>query len=145
MGVEPRIPAGRERLGTEILNKPFVDAGEIQRYAVTERNGRSPWPSDGFMRTGDLRVYLGPHILIKEGTVGGRLTSAFLRDDCTFRDTITGICSPSGDEKYLKALVAYLNSSIATYYLFMTTGWGIDRKRVKKGEWALVARSPYEG
>jgi hypothetical protein len=118
----------------EILSKPFVDASRIHRYTAPRTENPSPWPSDGFKRTGDLNVYLGPHILVKEGTVGGRLTAAFVADDCTFRDTITGIHAPGGGESYLKALVVYLNSSLATYYLFMTTGWGIDRKRVKKGE-----------
>ena len=118
----------------EILNKPFVDATEIRAFTVPVKDSRSPWLADGFKRTGDFRVYLGPHILIKEGTAGGRLTAAFVHEACTFRDTITGIHAPDFDGLYLKALVAYLNSSVAAYYLFMTTAWGIDRKRVKKGE-----------
>ena len=118
----------------DILNKPFVAANHIRRYWIGSLASRSPWHTNGFKRTGDVNVYLAPHVLVKEGTKGGRLTAAFVPESCTFKDTITGIHAPSGNERYLKAIAAYLNSSLAAYFLFMTTGWGIDRMRVKKGE-----------
>jgi hypothetical protein len=131
-----------EKSSPEILEKPFVASREIQRYLVPYNASPMPWPRDGFKWTGDVLVYEGPHVLIKEGTNGGQLWAAFAPDDCAFRDTITGIHAPRQEEAYLKALVAYLNSSLASYYLFMTTGWGVDRPRVKKGEILSLPAAP---
>jgi hypothetical protein len=119
-----------------------VPAAEVERYIISPSLYRDPWPTDSFVRTGEVLVYEGPHALIKEGTVGGQIRAAFTATDCTFRDTITGVHAPRGDEGLLKALVAYVNSALASYYLFMTTGWGIDRKRVKKGEVLSLPAAP---
>jgi hypothetical protein len=73
-------------------------------------------------------------VLIKEGTEGGRLCAAYVPEPCSFRDTITGVHGGASDLGLLKALAAFLNSSFATYLAFATTGWGIDRRRVKRGE-----------
>jgi hypothetical protein len=134
-------PSGNKS-SPEILSKPFVASGEIDRYVSPFDASSAPWPRDGFKWTGDVLVYKGPHVLIKEGTNGGQLWAAFTPEDCTFRDAITGVHAPRQDEPFLKALVAYLNSSLAAYYLFMTSGWGIDRPRVKKGEVLSLPATP---
>jgi hypothetical protein len=129
---------GFQKGGTErsrVIEKvPFVPATMIQRYSVPGEERLFPPYVGGCSRIGDEMVYQGPHLLFKEATVGGRLWAAFTHNDCAFLDTVTGVHAPVGNEPVLKAMVCYMTSSVASYFLFMTTGWGIDRKRVKKGE-----------
>ncbi len=117
-----------------ILQVPFVDAGEVKPFLLIRVLIEGPWGTDSFKRTGPKDVYEGPHILVKEGIEDGRVCAGFTDRPCSFRDTITAIHAPPEETLRLKALTAYLNSSLASYMLFLISGWGIDRRRVKKGE-----------
>ncbi len=100
-----------------------------------------------FHRPGDSRVYLGPHILIRGGVIsGGLLASVFLPDDAVFKDGLNGIAGPSEDEDYLKVACAYLNSSLARYYQFLTAStWGVERDVVRLTEYkSLPCAIPVE-
>lgn len=80
-----------------------------------------------------MQAYNSPHILIKEGQTNKRFCASYQDFDCSFRDTILGV--HSNDVLGLKLLVAYLNSSLASYLMFMTSSnWGIEREIVKSGE-----------
>jgi hypothetical protein len=118
----------------KLLKLPFVDAADVTRIEVVPTLTSTTVQTDGFSRVGPLGIYDGPHILMKEGLPNGRLCASYVSFSATFKDTITGIHAPARQANHLKALTAYLNSSLATYLVFMTTGWGIDRRRVKKGE-----------
>ena len=87
---------------------------------------------DVFHRQGDIRTYRGPHVLIRRGvTTGGVLASVFMRDDAVFTNGIFGIAGPSEDMEYLKIVCAYINSSLARYYQFLTASqWGVERDEV---------------
>ena len=62
---------------------------------------------------------------------GGVLASVFMRDDAVFTNGIFGIAGPSEDTDYLKIVCAYINSSLARYYQFLTASqWGVERDEV---------------
>ena len=68
---------------------------------------------------------------------GGFLASVFLADDAVFKDGIIGIAGPSDDRDYLKIACAYINSSLARYYHFLTAStWGVERDVVRLTEYA---------
>lgn len=112
----------------ELAAMRYVPVDAVQPFHVSsseeERINR-----DVFHRPGDIRVYQGPHVLIRAGVLAsGVLASAFLRSDATFTDKVTGIAGPSGDVDYLKVACAYANSSLARYYQFLTASqWGVER------------------
>ncbi len=85
-----------------------------------------------FHRPGDMRTYRGPHVLIRRGVIHrGALASAFLRDDAVFTNGIFGIAGTIEDTDYLRVVCAYVNSSLARYYHFLTAGtWGVERDEV---------------
>ena len=87
---------------------------------------------DVFHRTGNIETYRGPHVLIRRGVMtSGVLASVFLRDDAVFTNGIFGIAGPSEDTDYLKITCAYINSSLARYYHFLTAStWGVERDEV---------------
>ena len=70
--------------------------------------------------------------MIRRGVMtGGVLASVFMRDDAVFTNGIFGITGPSEDTEYLKIVCAYINSSLARYYQFLTTSqWGVERDEV---------------
>lgn len=112
----------------ELATMRFVPVSAVEPFHVSsseeERIGR-----EEFHRPGDPRIYLGPHVLVRGGVMaGGAIASTFLRDDAVFADGIIGIAGPSDDADYLKVACAYVNSSLARYYQFLTASqWGVER------------------
>ncbi len=118
----------------EISTLPYLAASDITRYAVNTEKMREPFSGE-FSWTGPLAIYQGPHVLIKEGQAAGRFCAAFVTQSCSFQDTITGISAPTEHTALLESLTVLLNSSLASYLLFLTSGtWGVERERVKKNE-----------
>lgn len=113
----------------------YIKASDIDRYFVDTQKLASKCWTNQFIWTGPKEIYRAPHVLIKEGQKQGRFCAALADTDCTFQDTITGVAAPIQHIAQLKALTAYLNSRLATYFLFLTAStWGIERERVKKTE-----------
>ena len=88
--------------------------------------------SEVFHRPRNIGTYRGPHVLIRRGVMtGGVLASVFMRDDAVFTNGIFGLAGPSDDTDYLKIVCAYINSSLARYYQFLTASqWGVERDEV---------------
>ena len=130
----------------ELAAMRYVPVNAVEPFRVSssqeDRIGR-----EVFHRPGDSKVYMGPHVLIRGGPVaGGFLASAFLQDDAVFKNGIVGIAGPAGDEDYLKIVCAYINSSLARYYQFLTTStWGVERDVVRLTEYkSLPCAIPLE-
>lgn len=125
----------------ELGAMPHLEAKHVTRYAVDPRAIQARFPGSRFLRTGPRAIYEKPHVLLKEGVPGGTLAAAYVSGRCTFRDTITGIHGP--DPEVLKALTAYVNTTLAAYYVFLTsTTWGIERERAKRGEILCLPAAP---
>ena len=124
----------------------YVPADSVRPFSVSslpeERIG-----TDVFHRPRDKRVFLGPHVLIRGGVMaGGLLASVFMQDDAVFTDGVIGIAGPPTDKDYLKLACAFINSSLARYYQFLTTSsWGVERPAVLLAEYkSLPCAIPLE-
>ncbi|MCY4393096.1 MAG: N-6 DNA methylase [Chloroflexi bacterium] len=119
----------------ELARIRYVPASAVQPFHVSssqeERIDR-----EVFHRPGDVRAYRGPHTLLRGGAItGGVLAAAFLPDDAVFKDGVIGIAGPRDDTNYLKVACAYVNSSLARYYQFLTAStWGVERDVVRLTE-----------
>jgi hypothetical protein len=108
---------------------PFINADKIERYYTNFENTDTIDDTE-FYREGNWMAYMKPHLLIKEGQENKRFCSSFIDYDTSFKKTIYGIHIESG-EKELKLLSTFLNSKLASYFLFLTSSsWGIERERV---------------
>lgn len=117
----------------EICTIPHIPASGIERYYSHPRKTKTIHFTR-FERLGAKKAYKAPHLLIKEGQKNKQFCASYLDYDCSFRDTVYGIGSFEGESE-LKYLMAYLNSNLAGYLMFMTTAdWGIERERVKPNE-----------
>lgn len=84
----------------------------------------------------NTEVFRGPHVLVTDG-----FKSAFAPFDAAFRQSVRGIGGPQADVKLLVFLSAYLNSPLASYYLFHTAAnIGIERAKAEAGD---VLRLPF--
>jgi len=130
VGFETSNP--KKHQDSEIRKLPFIDAKKVERYHSLVENTDSINDTK-FYRLGAKLAYTNPHLLIKEGQADKRFCASFLDYDCSFRKTVYGIHTP--DSAGLKLLTAFLNSSLATYLLFLSpSSWGVERPRAKPNE-----------
>ena len=135
-----------ENRAPELATMRYVPVEAVEPFHVSSsREDRIG--GEVFHRPGNRKVYTGPHVLIRGGAVsGGFLASAFLPDDAVFKNGVIGIAGPPEDEAYLKVACAYVNSSLARYYQFLTTStWGVERDVVRLTEYkSLPCAIPLE-
>ena len=119
----------------ELAEMRFVPVEAVEPFRVTSGVDNRV-DREVFHRPGDPRVYQGPHFLIRRGLLaGGVMASAFLGDDAVFPYGIIGIVGSPEDTNYLKVACAYINSSLARYYQFLTASeWGVERDVVQLTE-----------
>ncbi|MEA2432658.1 MAG: hypothetical protein QOG54_115, partial [Actinomycetota bacterium] len=80
-------------------------------------------------------LFMGPHVLIRRGLVHGRPAAVLVEDDAAFNNSIFGIAAPGTNVDDLRIITAYVNSSLGTYYHFMTSGsWGVEREFLEQSE-----------
>ena len=130
------VNGSSENRAADLAEMRYVPVVAVEPFRVSssqdDRIGR-----EVFHRPGDRRVYQGPHVLIRGGAIrGGLLASVFLPDDAVFKDGIIGIAGPSADRDLLKVICAFMNSSLARYYQFLTAStWGVERDVVRLTEY----------
>ena len=119
-----------------IAKLPFLKTSKIERYGTSLDNTLSIHNTN-FGRLGKIEAYKAPHIVIKRGQKNRKVCASYISYDCSFTSSVFGINgSKNRDETMLKVLVAYINSAISTYYLFLTTStWGIEREIVSPNEY----------
>ena len=116
-----------------IKELPYLPADVIERY-YTPKSKTHQIQYTHFRTIGALEAYIGPHLLIKEGQVNKQFCATYTEYSCSFMKTVYGISLPSRPE-HLKLLTAFLNSKLATYLMFLTSGdWGVERRRVMPNE-----------
>jgi SAM-dependent methyltransferase len=125
-----------------ILSVPYVESDDLSPL-VTCVDDSKRWTIDSFKRTGPKLIYRAPHVIFKRAIENHRIFATFCNVDCAFQDKIMAMHGPADHIDHVKALAAYLNSSLASYLLFLTaTSWGIDRRWVDKGEILSLPSTP---
>ena len=125
-----RITEPKKFINKFLKTLPFIEAHKIERYYTPKANADKITDLK-FERLGEVECYKAPHILIKEGQSKKRFCASYLDYICTFKSNTYGIyCEDKS--KILKTITAYLNSKLASYYLFLSSAsWGIERERVE--------------
>jgi len=124
----------RNKINSNIKKIPFIPAKNIERYYSLVSNTEKI-NFDNFRRFGSIETYSAPHLLIKSGQKNKKFCATFLDFDCSFMSTVCGISSGKNEENSLKMLMAFLNSSLASYIMFLTSAsWGVEREEVKPSE-----------
>ena len=127
---------GEKKHVPELAQMRYVPTQAIEPFRISSKR-ENRINLEMFHRPRDIELYLGPHILIRGGVMaGGVLASSFLTDDAMFTNSVIGISGPSEDRDCLKIACAYINSSLARYYQFLTASrWGVERDAVEITEY----------
>lgn len=142
----------------EISKMEFIRPESIERF-YTDRNNFTPintllsnqetinhylkvFPKDYlhelpainlFRRVTGKEIFKGPILLAKEGFKQNKLCFSIVDAPVVFNSTVLGFSTPNIDK--LRYLSGILNSSLATYFLLLTSNsWGIERERIKPNE-----------
>ena len=137
-----QLTGRKKKEDNDIAEMTLIPAQAIKRYWF-DRNVHDKVGKNLFYRFGAKKAYYEPHVLIKEGQYHKKFCAAFADFDCAFKDTVTGISGP--DPQLLKALTGYLNSSFASYIMFLTAStWGVERERVYPTEVLNLPGIPFQ-
>jgi len=91
------------------------------------------WPRDAL-------IYEAPLVLVRLGIGERGVEAAFCDKDVVYSQRFYGLRVPAGKERWGNVLNGVLNSSVTTYYIFLTAvEWGVERDNVT---WADVRRLP---
>jgi len=117
----------------EFADYLFIATEQVDRYYVPEINLKKLGKGANF-RPHKGNIFHPPIVIFKEGQKNKRFCAAYVPFKAVYKNAVFGI-SGKVAANFLKALVAYTNSSFATYFLFLTSStWGIERERVTLNE-----------
>jgi hypothetical protein len=128
------IHEGLQLKGTGRMVEPsfkrmrYVPTDAVMPFSVSSDESER-LDEEVFHRLAPKQIYRGPHVLLRRGPLRRRrVTAAYLAGDAIFRHTVIGISASQQDAEWLRVLTAILNSSLATYYVFLISGsWGVER------------------
>ena len=134
-GVIKRIKSRGGKSAPWLQGKLFLPMNKFQPYAPN-LDMCEPVRETIFHRCRTPDIFHGPLALLRHGLTEGRCVAAFSDSDIVYTNKVTGVVGQSGQEAFLKWLVAYVNSPIAQYYHFLTsTSWAIERGVLIHGEY----------
>jgi hypothetical protein len=110
-------------------NYKLLPMNKVQRYYSP--NSQLKTLGDEYLRFREIKsqdIFSPPIILLKRGTSDTRFVCSYVDYKCVFTDRVYGLSLKDKPEVYCKALVATMNSSLASYYLFMISStWAVDK------------------
>ncbi|HWS90677.1 MAG TPA: N-6 DNA methylase [Pyrinomonadaceae bacterium] len=122
--------AGGSTAAPELYRIKHLPPGMMPPYQINLR-ALEPLTPQGLHRPRDVRIYKGPLVITTRGLSGG-FASSFSNEDVVYSESYYGISFPRSRVRWAHYLNAILNSSLATYFLFMTsTVWGVERDEVR--------------
>lgn len=113
-----------------LQGKPFLDVKKFNPYFVKIQEVVQ---ASHFERPRTPAIYTAPLALIRRSTCEAAFFSTGF---VAYRDKITGVPGQPEQEHFLKWLVAYINSSVARYYHFLTSNsWAVERGTISHEEY----------
>lgn len=112
---------GKQEVSVSKLNPYVIDYSECQ-----------PVSQKLFYTSGTPERFKAPLVLIRQS----KRYAAFSNEDIAYKHKITGVAGKHDQEWLLRWLVAYINSSLAAYYHFLTsTSWAVERETIIQREY----------
>lgn len=113
----------------------FITPNKIDTYYISKVGLKKLGADNLLYRKNHGKIFNNPVVIINEGSRDSNICSAFIDFDCVYKSSTYGLSIKEQSNSFHKALTACLNSSLASYFYFMTSGsWGVDRSRVENKE-----------
>lgn len=114
-----------------LFKKKWLPAGALTKYQI-DTSQLQLLPRQGFERPRKPELFRAPLLLVTRSLSREGFFAAFSEEDIVFPEAYFGISIPRDQSKFAHYLNGIFNSSVAKYFLFMTSSsWGIERDEVK--------------
>lgn len=117
------------RKGNRNLSRyPLLATNKIEKYFTPVKGSPVLGKDHKNYRTNTKKIFDPPIVIIKEGTKDSEFCCSYLTSRTAFLSSVFGISVRNKNVKFHKTLVACLNSSLASYFYFITSSsWGVDK------------------
>jgi hypothetical protein len=132
-------PVSRELHGLPCLSGGLMPPFELKVDDLPSFEAESlQWPKDP-------TIYRGPLLLCASGLHGNRVVAALCRKDLVYSRSQFGIPLKNVDLEIAYYLNGILNSSLATYFAFLTaTRWGLDKYIMEETDFLRIPIPDFE-
>ena len=114
----------------EMRDKKLLPSGRISRYQIDSQQ-LDTLPYQKLESPRNPEIYKAPLIIISEKVDSNGVCAAFSEEDIVYTTSYSGITVPKNLIHLAHYLNGVINSSIASYFIFMTaSSWGIERHKV---------------
>jgi type I restriction-modification system DNA methylase subunit len=114
----------------EIIDKKWLPSGNMPKYKI-DLTELEILPYKRLESSRKPQIYKAPLIIISEKVESDGICAAFSEEDIIYTISYSGIPIPKHLVHLAHYLNAILNSSIASYFIFMTaSSWGVERNKV---------------
>jgi hypothetical protein len=115
----------------ELYGKKWLPSGKMPKYQI-DMTTLQPLVKQKLARSRNTEIYKSPLVITTRGLKASGFFAAFSQEDVIYVDTYIGISVPPDQVDIAHYLNGIFNSSITTYYLFLTaSSWGIERDEIK--------------
>lgn len=112
----------------QLAKHKFIELDKVEKYYTPDTGLKELGRHHLYFRTNDKNIFKPPVVLLKRGSKDSNFCFSFCDYNCVYTDRIYGLSIRSLDKVYHKALVATLNSSLASYFLFMISSvWAVEK------------------
>jgi len=118
----------------ELYEKKWLPSGKMPPYFI-DLDSLETLPGQKLDRPRNMRIYSGPLVVTTRGLGKEGFYAAFSPGDVVYTEEYYGISIPKDQESMAHYLNGVLNSSLASYFLFMTASvWGVERDKVEPND-----------
>jgi N-6 DNA Methylase len=118
----------------ELYSKKWLPSNEMRPFLV-DMDDLGFLPVQQMHRPRDPEIYKAPLVITTRGIIRKQFFAAFSSEDVVYTEQYFGISVPQEQEYLAHYLNALFNSSLATYFLFMTASvWGVERDKVEPND-----------
>jgi len=139
-----RSSAKQAKEAPELVGKYFLPSGEMQRYSINALELERISPGSKFDRPRDPRIYEAPLVIATRGLGRDGFFAAFCSGDVAYTEEYYGVSFPRQQESAAHYFNGLLNSSLTSYFLFLTASvWGVERDKVEPNDLLRLPVPPF--
>jgi SAM-dependent methyltransferase len=122
----------------EFHGLPWLTGGRLLPFHL-DVSALPPFLVESLERVRSRDIYRGPLLLAGSGLHGNRIVAAACDDDVVYSMSYCGIPMGKTDPDMTYYLNGILNSSVATYFVFLTaTKWGIEKYEILANDYLCI-------
>lgn len=129
-GTGYQVGGGLHGESTHMIGMPIIEPADVKSLRVFVSEDPNLFNLETVHYPRNRNIYVGPRVLMRKGF--DRFPRiAYADEPAVFTDSLYAVVGTQTDAADLKAITAIMNSSVARYWLFMTSSsWGVEREQL---------------